>query len=1427
MSGSSLIPDPGQKWRDGDWPDPVYWKDKEIPVLPPFKPNESNFDRLMHFGAYRNTQYIRDVEEAIQKHSQSGGGASQAAFKERLIKINQIVQFIFFLGLGAAVAFGPAWVGWGIGLPAWAIIGLGGGYLSLKWQYEADELKREDLFNQLFKGMLDQHSFSCNLPNNEWNLPTFSSIHPIGEDSLPPLHPSLKSDVVMKKELEKRHPEGTKDLERVVSTYDLEVSLELKRQACSTLARTEHEDGWKKVQNLVRAANTALEAGRVDEYEKKMTEAKREGLLANGGRLGEALAPLSETEKIQTFEFIEALLPLSEPRQKLQQAEKMYEEFCISPGKMIDEVYAVFWHPLGLPYPHPEMDLSQKRDQLFRCALIDRQELQVDWNRLVEEFGKISQACRTFFPLPDNLPIETILSGLEREHLLFKIAQFLQSVRNFSDNFQEALLRHPQLKLSAPPIQGHKKYESFERKLQAARSKMLKVSTVDALVRWQRADPSRQGLSIQEALSQLPSDKRRRAFESWLKANPDMQNETVKHFLAFLPHQEIYEGLKRWVMEHPTGGGQDLNTLLTLLPPSLFRDHLQSWVHANPQLGPASIQSTLNYLPPYPLQLDLRGWVDAFPRLKEVSLRAMGAVLKYRTMQGELQSFLQTYPDRNATVATAFPHASESLRGKLALWTEVYPQIAHVSLQTALNWVSVMGIRDELEGWMNMHFDMRHASIIRVLSRGRELEVKVAEVEAKLEGIKQEVVRLLATGMEENPEVWKGINHRLTTLNQEVLVPLLGTVGLWEGNSFRKAYNIYKLSIPTKPFEEVEFSKEDTPYQRHLKIEKRRYNKLLQKVDSQMLFSYLASVYGKFAFSIIELVALIVMTIFLSSHPWAVWGISAALSLAPLSLFYFHHRLKIQDHDKQALKIAQLLQNHTEIKHIPGNRPELLELAKVQGKWHLDRVQCTEGEILMKGTQPLPSSLPAEPYLRRKCTELDNFLKLNPQIVEHEQHYYNYLQQELTRIEGQEQAAQHDFERFKQDLANAWHQLNNQLNQLDQLLASRPDLARDRGDERHSLQRAFTWIDTLWQASASQEGLVAVTRVIQGKKGELQLQMERLHIVRRNALQQALERIPSKEDQPFKEPFAQWVGASCQRQEEQLDRYDASQTRNLQERAFFKKVKRKMESFKRLIDEDIKLEWRMGYKERRLWIQAFIKETLAERYEEVWRNPIDLAALIERMLKTLRSIQKGNTPELIAELENQKQWLKQAPTADLIKMLDVLEGEIKKTQKPILKQERARALLLNLNTQYEGVESVTAYLKACKQMNKRLKFFIRKQETLIQGLQQLTTLLRHKPDAAQRLEYYGRPLIEVQEMVINTMRTWQPEQVLGENPDLNTIIEGKRSGQTPTEESSRMQKYNEFLLEKASWEYLEWAFNHLDGRLTDLMRVESHYNHPI
>ncbi len=208
-------------------------------------------------------QSIQNVEQTLNESSVVLPAKIQRL--ETTAKVMQVVTALLLVLASGAMLYLPVWVPFGVCFPLSLLLGI----TSSKFQEKADAERKFYDATLLLRGQLSQNTLLVHQPHGEWDLPA--------------VDPQLRSDRVMQKELEAKHPKSAARIAKLVHGLDLEVTPILQTQVSSALAQVpDQTEKWNQVRALVSKAKKHLYVGEFEEYEKLLATARELALLQGG-----------------------------------------------------------------------------------------------------------------------------------------------------------------------------------------------------------------------------------------------------------------------------------------------------------------------------------------------------------------------------------------------------------------------------------------------------------------------------------------------------------------------------------------------------------------------------------------------------------------------------------------------------------------------------------------------------------------------------------------------------------------------------------------------------------------------------------------------------------------------------------------------------------------------------------------------------------------------------------------------------------------------------------------------------------------------------------------------------------------------------------------------------------------------------------------
>ncbi len=321
----------------------------------------------------------------------------------------------------------------------------------------------------------------------------------------------------------------------------------------------------------------------------------------------------------------------------------------------------------------------------------------------------------------------------------------------------------------------------------------------------------------------------------------------------------------------------------------------------------------------------LRAWMERNPELAE---SPMGNVTRSWPQGGKIRRWIELNPEfaelQACEVPGVSPQAIEALQ-QLRQWIDWNPELAQRPISEMPN---IVLQAEKLKKWAEKQVQW----VVDPVSEIYEYQLAMRTA---FENVKEGVDALTP-------------GDDIDAFEKEVWRPFKAVMGGATRNvSWGKWLWSFKPRKPrAHPFEAIHIPQEMS-FRKSRKIEELILNDILQKVDRNMLNSYTL-------FRVIEYGAGVSTLVFMGIFGVGSWVFYAALLSAPLVKFgsyLFENRLRKLDHKKQEAKLQMLLRDRPLMTHIPGSRPELLELKSVQRKYGLDGVTRTWVRALIEGDQ--------------------------------------------------------------------------------------------------------------------------------------------------------------------------------------------------------------------------------------------------------------------------------------------------------------------------------------------------------------------------------------------------------------------------------------------------------------------------------------------
>jgi hypothetical protein len=350
--------------------------------------------------------FLIDSVESWQKECRSRS-ERRVKFLDVAAKIIRVFMAILSVFMCLAIFNFPAWVPWGLTLPAIFVLSI----VSAKLGEKAEVAKRDMEFAPLLEEFLKTHSFK--------------TLHPIGEWDLPEVDERLKSDLLMKEELQKRHPRSGKKIEDLAQRLDLDLTPYLRQSvACRLAGITKTEEKWIKVTKALRESRGHLRKEDLQKWEKAGQE--------TFGTAYQGLSPLDFSPPT-IKEHVEAVV-------------RMYGTFSqviFKVQQLAEEGEALY----GAPYAFPD-----KKGQLY-----------ASWQKYLEDAISIKEQIDPLVELLKNETTADFSSAftiMEEDALRLSLFKLIDNTRQIEANLKGWIAAHPQKRLAA----FEEKIAAFEKK---------------------------------------------------------------------------------------------------------------------------------------------------------------------------------------------------------------------------------------------------------------------------------------------------------------------------------------------------------------------------------------------------------------------------------------------------------------------------------------------------------------------------------------------------------------------------------------------------------------------------------------------------------------------------------------------------------------------------------------------------------------------------------------------------------------------------------------------------------------------------------------------------------------------------------------------------------------------------------------------------
>lgn len=530
------------------------WMDQLLPQskISLYEDNESGRAKLhravnarkdiARFSFIENTDNWREGDEAE--------GKDWAKRLETISKVISVILVTFSVLMPLAVYYLPAWAPWGIGLPT--ILALSIAQSQIIPQIET--YKREKEFVPLLAGFVKHH--------------TVKTLQPIDEKDLPARDDRLKSDLMMREEIETGpqqqqntlldHPKAHDsrfDLDKppyqqqrvaaIANRLDLEVTPFLQQAAAADFAGlSQKQQKWGKVQDLQADLFAAARHNDRMKFCEKLEERDK---LAY-----ESTVPMSTTA-------IDYPVRSRSLRSYLTSLTQLYRRFAVQ---------------------FEELERLHKEGQALYGTAADF------WPALLEEAHRTRMALEKYGNDPEllaKLDEPLFDSDIEPSIALFHLNDHTRVVKNRLQTWIDAhptkryaairtqldeyaaqeVLTQKQVELFVRWIQTHpeerkypeKRYEAIQAQLkQCAAQEVLTQKQIRLLIEWAKQYPidssdSRQALQVQlnlYAAQEILTLEQQQLFGRWVLRQPHEANKKIMYLEKTFPRE-----LKPWIAKHP------------------------------------------------------------------------------------------------------------------------------------------------------------------------------------------------------------------------------------------------------------------------------------------------------------------------------------------------------------------------------------------------------------------------------------------------------------------------------------------------------------------------------------------------------------------------------------------------------------------------------------------------------------------------------------------------------------------------------------------------------------------------------------------------------------------------------------------------------------------------------------------------------------
>jgi hypothetical protein len=455
-----------------------------------YRPLQSVADTSEEWGPFNKKElfrffYIEITEQTLEEQRSQG---------EKKIKCLDVVATVILVFtrvisvlLPLAICYCPAWVPWGIGLPLVLILSIVRGKLNGK----VEVYRRENEYVPYLKEFLKHYSVK--------------KLHPVGEWDLPKLDERLKSDLMMKEELQKRHPKSAKRIKRTVERHDLEMTPFVQQYAACRFAGMQHMQAkWAGIRKVQGEAASLLRKGDLVQFEKKHCEALQ-----------------AAYETLNAMPLNGSDFPALCARDQVESVVSMYGNFC----RLFPEVDALFKEGELLYAGYAFLEEAERTYASWQDYLQFAKDIKGKMTPLVHLLERSA-------PPASADEILEALSAIQENQLRVALWKLIDQTREIKKQLKGWIERHP-LRCQV----------AIDQKMQAFdEQEVLSKEDLRALATWIRHYPRNSEKKCVEIPKNVHFPKKIR---EWLESHPGMRFKTaVELFEASFKLREALEKAK-------------------------------------------------------------------------------------------------------------------------------------------------------------------------------------------------------------------------------------------------------------------------------------------------------------------------------------------------------------------------------------------------------------------------------------------------------------------------------------------------------------------------------------------------------------------------------------------------------------------------------------------------------------------------------------------------------------------------------------------------------------------------------------------------------------------------------------------------------------------------------------------------------------------